>query len=406
METDPNVNKHIEGNPQIPNGVQPENNPDSPNPPPTNAKFQNNQKLRLPKYFIPLIVILIVLLGLLTTFLVVTKSKRQTPNQAIISKNIPTARNQTPTPTLPPFPYDANLNYTVVLKQNPNCKSLDYDTYCLADVYLKDSETGESTFFMTINNVQHDSRDPKFVNGKLFLIKRIVEPAPSQDTIRTNLENTNWTDELWTYSIDRTDTKLYSMRGVVFSVNTDATLVAVDEVGNPIDPEKIRVIPTNPNQTPTDYKISSELCIPDPSTREVVGTIGLRGWNKSGKDIWGDYSGEFAVVGCFWQVNTTTGKIAYYPVPSSLGGMSALNTEKKVAIYQDFPPFVDKDTYDSWVNNHPTYSIYLYDLTTQTSTKIDTFPSSFPGALVYVHWTSDSTLSYQSPNGAKTYTIP
>ncbi|OGM14892.1 hypothetical protein A3A76_02070 [Candidatus Woesebacteria bacterium RIFCSPLOWO2_01_FULL_39_23] len=389
--------------PQTPNEVLQESKSPSlvgqETPTPDEPNTQTKPKRNFPLYLKVSIVLMVVLLIISGAYFITIKRNKPTTNNS----NDTTNKNQ-PT-TTQAFQLNIAHDYTIEVKQNPGCKSKDSSTFCLADIFLKDEEGGNSEFFMTLDNVQNDTREPKVVNGKLFLIKRIVDESSLNPT-GYYLQNAIWTDEVWVYDMYRTGTKLFSAKGATFSVSPDGSLVAVEPLGILENPYKIRVITVDDGQQSSDFSINSETCIPNPTIRRDIGWLRLLRWDKGSKILWGDFEGEYAIVGCFWNVNITNGEISYYSVPGILGAMVALNTAKMVAVYDDFPPFVDEDSYNEWVKIHPTYSLYIYDIQTTKSTKIDIFPTSYKGALLGARWISDNTLNYSSPEGPKTYTIP
>ena len=99
--------------------------------------------------------------------------------------------------------------YTSIIK-------IDSANSTLSDVYLKNPDTPQEKFFMTLSNVYRDHyHASEYHNGNLYIIRRFNEGQP------------NWTDELWRYNSKKEGQKIYSAQGLDFRVSDDETMVAV-----------------------------------------------------------------------------------------------------------------------------------------------------------------------------------
>ena len=102
-------------------------------------------------------------------------------------------------------------------------------------------------------------------------------------------------------------------------------------------------------------------------------------------------------------------EIEYFKLPDLFPSM-VLNPKKKVASYSDLPVFLDVDGEKEWLLKNSSYSLYLYDLETQKSTKIVTVPAQFEEIRSQKipnegRWISATQLQYPTPDGARIYTL-
>ncbi len=364
-------------------------------------------------YFFSILVITSAILLLIVIILFLSNQKQSinTSYRPKIATTHKTAISVTPTADMPAPTYTpVPGNFDVVVKQNSSCKSKDVNWFCKGDIYLTDSKSGQEIFYLTTDNVHVDSRVPKFINGNLFVIKRIGDT--SQHFENGRYVDNPWTDELWLYDSQGNVRMLYSEKGLHYLSNEDASLVAVDKFNISEDKNKIdnmaRIIPIKISEKELDIKINIDSCVTDPKLRRDMGwrCMNLQTWETK-NTLWGDFCGMHDIKGCFWKVNVESGAISYYPVISGINRLEVLNTEKLMAVYSDRPVFLD-ESYQYYAASNTTYSIYLYNLQTKQSTLIDTFPSSFNPSFSGFSgkWVSPTQLVYSSPSGDKTYTLP
>ena len=233
-------------------------------------------------------------------------------------------------------------------------------------------------------------------NGLLFILKRVGDITD---------RNKNWTDELWMYGLDGAGKKLYSGKGITFILDDKADFAAIPYENHSGESAVTGVILINIDD-PTmvkKYDIDLASCVPDEKIRRWIGGIELLTWNKNGNEIWGEYTGEYGITGCFWGLNVLSNDISYYQTDYKYAYWY-FNPERLVAVYNDRLNTVDADSWNEWRTSHPTYGLYLYLIDTKESVRIDT-TSSDEGGFKIVEWVTPDQLLYYASGVKKTYSL-
>lgn len=297
--------------------------------------------------------------------------------------------------------YIGNYDVDVKISADSPCNSDIYLSHCKSDIYLKDKTTGKETFVLTTDDVvRNDTRVPQYREGYIFLVKRI-----GYDDHVGNYQGP-WSDELWVYVSKDKGKKIYDSQGLNYSVSQDASLVALLLYEDNDTPAKssVTLLSRNNNWQAKQYPLDTKQCNFPSNTPSGVFMLDLEKWQQNPSALWGVYSSEYRVIGCYWKLDPNTANVVYYPVPDD-PILFALNTDKLVALYTNYPPFVDADSAAQWKSTNPTYSLYLYSLKTQKSIRIDNFPTNFSFDRNSANWKSSTQFSYLTPNGMATYTI-
>jgi hypothetical protein len=345
--------------------------------------------------FTPVLVLVIIALILGIIALVyysgITINIQQPKDASLLNKTANPTSSLVPTSTSVD-----NTNYEVVVKtsaDSPCNTDINLD-HCKSDIYLKDLATGKETFVITLDDVEHDTRVPPYRLGYLYLIKRT-----GNDTYPSN----DWTDELWVYDTNHKGVKVYDSKGLYFDVNQDGSLIAV-LTGN--STSSVSLLSKDNSWQSKIYSIDFKQCNFPADTPSEAFLLDLEKWQQNPSALWGAYSSEYGVIGCYWKLNPNSSNIVYYPVPPTYRSLFAFNTDKLVSVYTDKPPIVDVDTENDWQSTHTSYSLYVYSLQSQKSTKIDTFPSNYSFNATSASWVTSDQLRYSSPKGEVTYTLP
>lgn len=295
----------------------------------------------------------------------------------------------TPTSSLKPV-YIGNYDVDVKISSDSPCNTDIYLGTCKSDVYLKDIVSGKETYIFTTNDVlRNDSRIPRYKAGFIFLVKRT-----GYDYHIANYQG-KWTDELWVFTDKNQGMKIYDLPGFTYSINDDASLVAILKPNPSVSEFAVTLLSRNNNWYPKIYSLDSKC--------GANSELDLEAWQQNPQALWGVYASEYRMVLCYWKLDPQTSTAMYFPANGET--LFALNMDKLVALYTDKPFFGDVDGYNAWKITHKTYSLYLYSLKTQKSIIIATFPSDFGFSQQDTKWISLTELQYLSPKGKVIYTL-
>jgi len=259
----------------------------------------------------------------------------------------------------------------------PDCKTNKEDYIdCLAEVHIN-GKNGKEYLLLTTDNVVTDSRTPVFTGKFVYLIKRIGNSVyPSND----------WTDELWKYNDRGQSTKLFSVQGLTFVPSTNDKLIAVtsgsdkisfiDGLGN--------VVKESPLNQLGDSRIIEQ------------SEIGLDSWTSDDSTFWGDlWMGPaklefFTIMPSDWSVKK------YNLSGLNIGTEVALNPNKGIIAFSDYPAIFDSDSLARFQASKKTVTLYLYDLKTGIKTSIATSQTK----QFEQKWVDENTIGYDNPNGS------
>ena len=267
----------------------------------------------------------------------------------------------------------ANINYSVVLKENTSDKTK-------TDVYLKNSKTGQENFYATISDVYSDNYHPaEYHNGNLYIIIRTGGNLGYEN-------NPNWTDELWKYNAQKQGIKLFSNQGLDFRVSDDEKFIVI--IGN---------VGSTANQDLTFTNDSGNVL-----KAFSISQLGLEGgvspikW--SGSYFWGSNYAEAGAIQNIVKIDAINFQIENFDV-SNLniinGSEFDLNSTKEKIVFSNFPHFYDVDSAKAYEQSGAKVDLTVYDLNTKSQQIIATSVAK----AFEPKWIDENTLEYNNPNG-------
>lgn len=262
-----------------------------------------------------------------------------------------------------------NVSYSIRLTPNTG------DTTA-HDVYIRNSNSGEESFFLTIPDVHTEHFSPaQYHQETLYIIRRIYQ----------NSESNTWKDELWKYKKNNDPKKLFSGQAFTFivsanqryiAVNTDNTLTFLDQYGTILK------------------NIQKAELAPEQSELDVL-TIQLLDWSSDQDSVWGTLTQGPYAMGIF-RVTTSNWSSFYQSFDTPIGKDFALNPDSSLVAFSDYPVFFDVDSAKRFEESKTLVSLYLFDLRNQTSR---TIAVSFAKVFNPV-WIDNTKLEHNDPNGS------
>jgi hypothetical protein len=311
-------------------------------------------------------------------------TQRSTPSIAVtLNTMLPTA-SMGVTATIAPTHTKAPIaTYLVVAKENPDDKTK-------TDLYVKNSLTGESTFFITLTDVYRGHYHVgEFHHGNLYVIRR----PGGENAFETNPD---WTDELWQCDSQKQCRKVFSGRGLDFRVSDDErTILVLSEKSFQIFDfarDRVKGIPF------ADLSVSPEMDLGIGFTDAGNNPID---WSVN--SIWLTNYGGPTLDGLV-QIDPQTFGITKF----SLIGMGvteyAFRAKTKKIAFSNRRVLLDTDSMQKYLQSGEKVNLTVYDLTTHALLQIATSITK-PFA---PKWIDDHTLEYDDPGGAGrvTTTIP
>ena len=230
------------------------------------------------------------------------------------------------------------------------------------DIFIKDEKSGKETFLMRLDKVYASAYHfAEYHNGNLYIIREFgYDPQTmrySEDYIR----------ELWKYDKGGTGKKLFSAKGISFTIDPKEKFIAID-LGDNI----LRIIDINTGEVKFIASVGTVIH-PDLSEELTRLNFGPEEWSGDGKFFWG----SFAIIAYpqqFFKVDTMNWEIKKYNV-SSLNlntGELALNPNFEKLIYSDAPLVFDAYSAEEFKQSQRKVSLYLYDLDSERKEIIDT----------------------------------
>jgi hypothetical protein len=261
---------------------------------------------------------------------------------------------------------DTPINAEVVLKDNYSEN--------LTDVYLKDLETEEEEFFITVSDFHTTHYHPyEYHNGHLYIIRRIGDTTGE-----------SWADELWRYDQDNQEKKLYSLAGLDFRVSEDESIIAIKEPGNEF------TLLDNQGDVLKKFLLSDLI---DTSSADESTDIYFTEVNS--EDIWLDVVIHMELQS-IKQINTTSYEVITHDLKDlEIGSEYSLNATNQILAYSDYPIFFDADSSEDFENGNTEVTLYIYNLATKEVEEINTTVSSKFKPV----WLDSITLEYNNPEG-------
>lgn len=318
-----------------------------------------------------------IIIGVLIVLLVTTvgvagfyiyKNKTASNNE----QTTPTGNSiTTPGPTVSK-PAEQSINYSVVVKENPNDKTK-------TDVYLKNPKTAQENFYITLSDIYRGHyHNAEYHNGNLYIIHRIGGDSGYQT-------NPNWTDELWRYDQQKKGVKLFSNRGLDFRVSEDEKFIAVIGSGdNNVTGENLTFIKTDG----TVLKIFS----PNQLGLENIRPIK---WATSNFWVSGGYGPGIENIVKIEAINLQTTKFDVSSLSITIRiGEFDLNPTKEKITFSNYPAIFDVDSRQEYEQSGAKVDLVVYDLKTKVQQQIATsITKKFEPK-----WIDENTLEYNNPN--------
>ncbi len=269
----------------------------------------------------------------------------------------------------------ANKDLQIVAKPQPNSQ----DTI---DLFIKDGISGKEELYKTIHDaylLHYNSFNS--INGDLYIIRRIgsVDNADS-----------NWSDELWKYTPQKKETKIFSVRGLDFRVAPNEKTIAITGEGNNqlifFNDRGTELIRYNT----VDFTTGKE-------SNDYSPRIGLLKWSDNSESFWGALASGGSEETIF-NINISTWVVKKYDISKlSMGWESELNANKGLLLYSDYPIMLDITSVELFANSKKHVNLYVYDLNNQSQKQI----SSSIAKEFKPKWVDDNTIEFDSPNSAE-----
>lgn len=269
--------------------------------------------------------------------------------------------------------------FKVTVKENPENKRK-------SDIYLKDINTDEEIFFMTLDDVYRNHyHQAEYHNGNVYILIRPGGEYYYQ-------KDPNWTTELWRYDEQKKGEKLFSNKGIDFRVSDDEQVIAINAH------DKFHLMNKNGQILRTFDMIELEASEGLPKN----GFLGFEEWGIG--SIWLDNAGGPSLTG-FVKVDLNTYEIEKYDLLDLDTGVEyTLNIEKELVAFTNYPPIFDEGGREQFLESEEKVNLVIYNLSTKEQQIVATSTTS----QFRPRWLDDNTLEYNNPNGEgkMEYTVP
>lgn len=244
----------------------------------------------------------------------------------------------------------------------------------LTDIVLADAAGKTKTFGSYSNIYVNHYHCVEYHNGNVYIIRRVnYEGYPDP--------NNDWMDELWKINADKTEQKLYSVRGLDYRVAPDESAAVAQ---GPIEDKNIELINIVTKVIKSISK--TELGITD----NVAG-IQFEGWSDNSDKFWGQlYNTEKPE---YFSIAKQTGKVTLYDSPHNFHDEHVLNLNSGIVAYSEYPFLFDTETEQEYFDSKTKVNFYFYNLRTKEKTLIVTsVVKAFEPK-----WLNDITVEYNDP---------
>lgn len=252
-----------------------------------------------------------------------------------------------------------------------------------SDIYIKNENTGENVFFLTIGNV-YAAHFIEYHNGNVYVIRRIgYDGYPDKD----------WMDELWKYDQQKTGTKLFSGPGLGFRVSPNEEFIAAThDINTPYHSLSI---------------LNEEGVIINTYTLKELGAgewdeyIQSFNWSDDSKLFWGgtfstDSPGSFF---CVIYEGESCG-IKIFPrneIPDTIETEYKIESNTGKLVYSTFPVIFDMESHKEYEKENPTIYLKVYDFYTKQSKEI----ASSKFKKFEPEWIGPDSIEYTDPKTQK-----
>ena len=307
------------------------------------------------------------------------------PDPGHLPTPVPTA---TPTPTSTSIPTPTfTPESTATPTPTPSAQD-DYEVITLpnsrddskTDVFLRDSNRGEETLFITLEDVYREHyHNSEYHNGNLYIIRRVgYDGYPDEE----------WSDELWRYDSQTRETRLFSAKGLDFRTapneNHIALVYSLDGSGEPSD---LRLAFLNSRGDLVQEFTVDQLSSPDyPSPLK---------WSDDSGEFWGaSHMGPRVLA--FHRVEVVSWSIDGYDVSRlPISSEYDLNANIGKLVYSDYPVMFDVESVKQFEASGQQVTLFVYDFDTRAPLTI----ASSIAKLFHPIWLDDSTIECDDPAG-------
>jgi hypothetical protein len=261
-----------------------------------------------------------------------------------------------------------SIPYNVIVNENPSDGTK-------SDIYVKNSITGEETFFITLTDIYRAHyHNAEYHNGNLYIIQR----TGGDDGY---LNDPNWTDELWRYNQQNQGQLLFSLRGLDFRISADEQLILINSN------EKTYILNNSGDGIKTFQ--NNEVSV-DPNIQLSVNFLA---WGPNA--IWLSNLGGATLSGAV-KVDTRAYSVTKYSLSGlGIGREYAFNPDREIIAFSDYPIYFDAENAQTYENSGKTVHLTVYDLITKTQHPIATSITK----LFAPEWIDANTLAYDDPGG-------
>lgn len=252
------------------------------------------------------------------------------------------------------------------------------------DLFIKDRTSGKEELYKTIHDayLQHYNSF-NIINGNLYIIRRIGSGDNAES---------NWTDELWKYTPQKKETEIFSVRGLDFRVAPNEKTIAITGDEN----NQLIFLADKGNEL---KRYNTMDFITGQESNDDSPRIGLLKWSDNSENFWGTLY-ELSWTVTIFNININTWTVNKYDISKlsvSMGPEAALNANKGLLLYSDYPVMFDVTSVESFENSKKPVNLYVYDLKNQSQQQI----SSSIAKRFNPTWVDDNTIEFDAPNSTE-----
>ncbi len=270
---------------------------------------------------------------------------------------------------------NANTEIQVIAKVHANSQNT-------VDLFIRDETNTKEEFYKTITdgylNHYHSSEG---LSGNYYLIRRTGDDSST---------DSNWSDELWRYTPQKEETKMYSIKGLDFRVASNEKTVAL--TGGDVIGEQF-IFLNDRGKEIKRYNVKDLLT--GKESKDYIPMIGLLKWSDDSENLWGVLA-EGGWIETIFSINISTWEVKKYSTGNlPLGLEFELNANRGLLLFSDYPVLLDVFSESEYNSSKKSVKLYIYDLDTQRQQTISTSITK----RFNPKWLDDNTIEFDSPNG-------
>lgn len=248
------------------------------------------------------------------------------------------------------------------------------------ELFIKETKSGKEELYKTINDgylSHYHSLENQ--NGNLYIIRRTGD---------TSGPDNNWSDELWRYTPQREEFKIYSTAGLDFRVTSDEKTIAITQ-----GEENQLIFLTNTGRELRRYSVKD--FITGKESKNFSPGIRLLKWSDDNKTFWGALFETISTETIF-SIDLSTWQVQRYSITNlPIGAELELNDNKALLLYSDYPVFLDVDAAKEFEGSKKKVDLYIYNLKNQSQQVIATSISQ----KFNPHWIDNDIIEFTELNG-------